>query len=483
MFYNANTVISVYAQNELHKIKCKDDLKFKWQLPYVEIESETIVNNEDVEVSVLFDTKLDKNKYFLNIKQGKSATKFIEIKENKVILSKDILKNIVGDATLQIIVNKNDREYVVTQKKIKLVLPEITDIDFVTPSKEGEIKWDDFDLTFNGGDNATHYDISILEDDKVIINEKIVERKLKVDISKLKENTTYFLIIVAINEHDDNLTKKFKTTFKTKSKEKASSVTANINSSTIYIGTKITLTSSTNNSSIYYTTNGTNPTINSTKYNGSITINQNTTIKAIAISKNYFDSDISTFVYNAIPKPIAIYLSPSNQTWNKGVQSIGYTNESLIMNRLADIVEPILKQRGFVVYRNKPSMTLDQIVNQSKSLKVNLHLALHSNASENPGSMTGIETYVYSRNSTISPLARSIQSSLESIYYKANPRRLIYGLEENYILREINPKKVDNGVLIEVAYHDEENDASWILNNLNQIGSTIANTVSSYFGK
>lgn len=481
--YDSKVVFSVYAKNKLYKIKSNKDLEIKWNLPSIDLKKETVVNNENLEISVPFDTKIDKNHYFLNIDKKFNKLSGIEIKDNKVILSKDILKNILGEVTLQLIVKKNEHDYVFAQKKIKIVLPEINDIEFITPAKEGEVKWDDFDLVFNGGENATHYDVSILEESVPIIEQRIKERKLKIDISRLKENTEYSLIIIASNEKDAKLTKRFETKFKTKGKEKASNVSANINSQTVYIGTQLVLSSSTNNSSIYYTTDGTIPTVNSTKYNSSITINWDTTIKAIAISKNYFDSDIVTFAYKAIPKPIVIYLSPSNQTWNKGVQSIGYTNESLIMNRLADVVESILKQRGFVVYRNKSSMTLDQIVNQSKSLNVNLHLALHSNASANAGSMTGIETYVYSKSSLIAPLARNIQSSLESIYYKSNPRRLIYGLEENYILREINPKRVDNGILIEVAYHDNETDATWILTDINQIGNTIANTVASYFGK
>jgi len=61
--------------------------------------------------------------------------------------------------------------------------------------------------------------------------------------------------------------------------------------------TTITLTSATENASIYYTTDGSEPTISSTLYTGPITINSATVIKAIAVAPSYSQSQVMTETY------------------------------------------------------------------------------------------------------------------------------------------------------------------------------------------
>jgi len=61
-------------------------------------------------------------------------------------------------------------------------------------------------------------------------------------------------------------------------------VTFSPNSGEVTSGTTVTLTTSTAGATIYYTTDGTEPTISSTQYNGPITITAATTIRAIAIN-------------------------------------------------------------------------------------------------------------------------------------------------------------------------------------------------------
>ena len=48
-------------------------------------------------------------------------------------------------------------------------------------------------------------------------------------------------------------------------------------------------------------------------------------------------------------------------------------------------------------------------------------------------------------------------------------------------LGEANDDYVRNGALIEVAFHDEYNDALWIVENLEQIGQNIASSIISYY--
>jgi len=63
-------------------------------------------------------------------------------------------------------------------------------------------------------------------------------------------------------------------------------------------GTKVALTTSTPGANIYYTTDGSTPTVNSSVYSQPITITDNMTIQAFAAASGYQNSDIIRFIYN-----------------------------------------------------------------------------------------------------------------------------------------------------------------------------------------
>lgn len=90
------------------------------------------------------------------------------------------------------------------------------------------------------------------------------------------------------------------------------------------VGTKVTLTAKANGSTvsadIYYTTNGTTPTKNSTKYSSSgITINEACTLKAIAYKDGYETSDVLTETYTTKSNPkLTLSASPSGGSVKSG---------------------------------------------------------------------------------------------------------------------------------------------------------------------
>lgn len=90
---------------------------------------------------------------------------------------------------------------------------------------------------------------------------------------------------------------------------KVNEVKASPTSSGIEKGTGITLSTSTTGATIYYTTDGSDPTIESTLFTTPIIINEATTIKAIAVdndtTRNLENSDIATFTYT-ITAPITV---------------------------------------------------------------------------------------------------------------------------------------------------------------------------------
>ncbi len=68
-------------------------------------------------------------------------------------------------------------------------------------------------------------------------------------------------------------------------------------STTYTTAQQVTISSTDDNVTIYYTTDGTTPTASSTKYTGAITVNQTTTLKAIAIDANGKKSSVATATY------------------------------------------------------------------------------------------------------------------------------------------------------------------------------------------
>lgn len=62
-------------------------------------------------------------------------------------------------------------------------------------------------------------------------------------------------------------------------------------------GTAVELTSATNNATIFYTIDGTDPTFASTRYIGPIAVTAAVTIKAIAVADGYDPSDVLTAAY------------------------------------------------------------------------------------------------------------------------------------------------------------------------------------------
>lgn len=77
-------------------------------------------------------------------------------------------------------------------------------------------------------------------------------------------------------------------------------------------GTVVRLKTRTHYATIYFTTNGWSPTVNSTRYTGPITVSETTVVQAIAIAPNLRPSLISSakFIVQSTPKPIeALVLS------------------------------------------------------------------------------------------------------------------------------------------------------------------------------
>ena len=171
----------------------------------------------------------------------------------------------------------------------------------------------------------------------------------------------------------------------------------------------------------------------------------------------------------------AIYLSPSTQEFNPYV--IG-GNEEYYMNLVADAMIPILEANGIQFSRNTPDMTAGSSISESNAGNYDLHLAIHSNASGpgQEGQNRGVVIFYYPTSTSGRNFAEIIANNFRGIYPNPDLVRTLGVTNLGEVSRTRAPS-----VLVEVAYHDNIEDANWIVNNINTIGQALANSVVQYF--
>ncbi len=170
-----------------------------------------------------------------------------------------------------------------------------------------------------------------------------------------------------------------------------------------------------------------------------------------------------------------IFLSPSTQEFNVGYGDFG--TEEYRMNRIADILEEILKSEGYTVYRNNPNEKLSAAVRKSNEIGPDIHFALHSNASGEVYSAQGPEIFANRPNTSGDRLANAIYDEIISIYPDSEKGRGVLYTSSLYEIVRTNAP----AVLLEVAFHDNPEDANWIINNEQEIAQAIARGINNYF--
>ena len=174
----------------------------------------------------------------------------------------------------------------------------------------------------------------------------------------------------------------------------------------------------------------------------------------------------------------SVYLSPSIQEDNIGYGNYG--TEEKRMNEICDVTQKHLLRHGLTVFRNKPDMTLKQVVADSNAKNPTIHFAIHSNAFD--GNVRGSEIYCHRFGGEGERLARLVYEELESITPTKGrgvkegkdhfgPGKPLYELSET----------VAPAALVEIAFHDQPDDAKWILENIEKIGVVLAKGILKYF--
>lgn len=171
-----------------------------------------------------------------------------------------------------------------------------------------------------------------------------------------------------------------------------------------------------------------------------------------------------------------LFLSPSVQEYNPYV--IGGTEE-YYMNLIADAMEPYLTASGISFTRNDPDQTVGAAIRLSNAGNYGLHLALHSNAAPpaSAGQIQGTDVYYYSGSVQGRRAADIIAENFKEIY--PNPS-LVRPLATTTLVEVVRTRAP--AVLIEIAYHDNVEDAEWIRDNIGLIARNLSQSVAEFFG-
>jgi len=172
----------------------------------------------------------------------------------------------------------------------------------------------------------------------------------------------------------------------------------------------------------------------------------------------------------------SVFVSPSLQEFNPYVDG---GNEEYYMNLIADELIPYLVASGITVNRNSPEQTLSQAIAQSNQGTYDLHLAIHSNAAPPnlAGQLKGADVYYHTLSTKGKQAATIIADNYKAIYPDPNAVKTI----ATSSLAELN-RTTAPAVLIEVAYHDNPQEAQWIRDNIGNIARNLALSVTEFLG-
>jgi|GEM_PF-1046285 len=162
-----------------------------------------------------------------------------------------------------------------------------------------------------------------------------------------------------------------------------------------------------------------------------------------------------------------LYISPSVQENNKGVGAYG--TEEYRMNQIADVVvRELSKHKNIELKRNQINFGANEIINASNNWNTDYHIAIHSNGANGTAQGCEIFHYVDGTENNSLKISRRIYAKIEPLT-PSNDR----GLKNGNHFFEVGSQIVAASSLIEVAFHDNWTDASFIIANIEQIGQAI----------
>lgn len=176
--------------------------------------------------------------------------------------------------------------------------------------------------------------------------------------------------------------------------------------------------------------------------------------------------------------PLAVYLSPSNQTDNVYGGRTTDT-EASVMRAVSEVTKRELEKRGVEVYMATEEDSLVDKVNSGNSLRVGTYVAIHSNAGGTSGYGQGTEIYYNADVTGSRILAKNIYNAVAELTpTEDRGMKLGTGGENAELYEVINPQMAC--CLLEVEFHDQPHLATWIIDHTEELGKAIADGIMIY---
>lgn len=165
-----------------------------------------------------------------------------------------------------------------------------------------------------------------------------------------------------------------------------------------------------------------------------------------------------------------VYVSPSKQ--EKNLYAVGNTNEAVQCNKIGDALVVALKRCGFDVMCNGTD-SMDKRVRESDAWGADLHLPIHTNAHN--GEVKGTRLFCNDKKGAGYRACVAIMASLAPI----TPGESDSISVARYY--EIKQPKAPTAY-VEVAFHDNEEEALWIISHTDEIAEALCRGVCDHFG-
>ncbi len=166
-----------------------------------------------------------------------------------------------------------------------------------------------------------------------------------------------------------------------------------------------------------------------------------------------------------------IYISPSSQPAN--TYAVGNTNEQEQCRKIATALEKELDRCGF---NSKAGLsgTMYTRVAESNKMGADLHLPIHTNACN--GKVAGLRIFVYQKGGEAEKVAKAIMATLAPITPGTSD-----GISVQSGLYEVKDSNAIC-VYIEVGFHDNKEEAQWIIDHTEDIAVAIAKGLCNHYG-
>lgn len=165
-----------------------------------------------------------------------------------------------------------------------------------------------------------------------------------------------------------------------------------------------------------------------------------------------------------------IYISPSDQTENR--YAAGNTNEAVQCRKIAAALVTALVRCGFSAMTNMEGTMYDR-VRQSNDWGAGLHLCVHTNAHD--GTVKGTRLFCYDLEGEGYRACRAVMDALAPI----TP-----GESDSITVLHFYEVKAANAptVYLEVAFHDNLEEAAWIIANTQAIAEAVCRGICAHYG-